>query len=268
MKFKQLKGKTVWITGASSGIGLELTLIAAAAGAKLYLFSSRKDPLAEAARLSTIKGASSVDYEVVDLSDPVTASAVSRKVVEKSGAPDFLILNAGISQRALAAETELSVTEKIMNLNFFGSVAVARSALEAMVNNGGGRIGVTTSLTGIFGFPLRSSYAASKHALKGYFESLGLEYASSGIKVTIAVPGRIRTNIALSSLHGDGSRHDVQDPGLEKGMDPALCARKYWKAVIRGKREAVIGGSETLMVSFYRYLPFLFRRIAVKTSPF
>lgn len=268
MNFKSLKGKSVWITGASSGIGLELTLIAAAAGAKLHLFSSRKETLAEAARLSTIKGAASVDYEIVDLSDPAAASAVSGKVVDQSGAPDFLILNAGISQRALAAETELSVTEKIMNLNFLGSVAVARSALPAMLNKGGGRIGVTSSLTGIFGFPLRSSYAASKHALKGYFESLGLEYASKGIKVTIAAPGRIRTNIALSSLHGDGSRHDVQDPGLEKGMDPVLCAQKYWNAVIQGKREAVIGGSETLMVRFYRHMPFVFRRIAGKTSPF
>jgi short-subunit dehydrogenase len=268
MNFKSLRGKTVWITGASSGIGLELTLIAAASGANLNLFSSRNESLAEAARLSTMKGASSVHYEVVNLSDTAAATAAAEKALGESGAPDVLILNAGISQRALAADTELSVTKNIMDLNFLGAVAVARTVLPAMVKNGGGRIAVTTSLTGIFGFPLRSSYAASKHALKGYFESLGLEYASAGIKVTVAAPGRIRTDIALKSLQGDGSRHEKRDPGLEKGMDPALCAQKYWKAVLRGKRETVIGGSETLMVKFYRYLPFLFRLIATKTSPF
>ena len=267
MNLKSLRGKTVWITGASTGIGFELALIAAAAGARLHLFSSGKDSLAKAAQLCTAKGAISVDYEAVDLSDTAMASTASQKVLSEGGVPDFLILNAGISQRSLAAETDLSVSKKIMNLNFFGSVAVARTVLPAMVENGGGSIGVTSSLTGIFGFPLRSSYAASKHALHGYFESLGLEYASAGIKVTMAVPGRIRTDIALNSLLGDGTRHESRDPGLEKGMDVALCAQKYWKAVLQGKREKVIGGSETLMVTFYRYLPAIFRIIVGKTSP-
>ena len=267
MKLKSLSGKTIWITGASSGIGLEMTLLAAGVGADLYLFSSRKEPLAEAARLSAIKGASSVHFEVVDLSDTEAAAVASEKALGMSGAPDFLILNAGVSQRSMAAETDLSVTRKILNLNFFGAVAVARTVLPAMIENGGGRIGVTSSLTGVFGFPLRSAYAASKHALHGYFESVGLEYTAAGIRVTMAVPGRIRTNIALSSLLGDGTKHGTQDPGLDKGIDPRLCAERYWKAVIRGKREKIIGGSETLMVFFYRYLPFIFRLIAGKASP-
>jgi dehydrogenase/reductase SDR family protein 7B len=267
MNLKSLRGKTVWITGASAGIGLELAVLAAGAGARLHLFSSRKDSLAEAARLCTARGAMSVDYKAVDLSDTAVASAASQKVISEGAVPDFLILNAGISQRSLAAETDLSVSKKIMDLNFFGSVAVARTVLPAMIEKGGGGIAVTSSLTGIFGFPLRSSYAASKHALHGYFESLSLEYASAGIRVTMAVPGRIRTNIALSSLRGDGTPHGSQDPGLEKGMDVVLCAQKYWRAVLQGKREKVIGGSETLMVKFYRYLPAIFRIIARKTSP-
>lgn len=267
MKTNLLTGKVVWITGASSGIGLEMSLFAAEAGAKLFLFSSRKEALSEAAGLCLERGASTVHFEAVDLSNSDAAEAISTTVLVLSGAPDFLILNAGISQRSLAAETDISVTRRILNLNFFGAVSVARSVLPSMLKNGGGRIGVTSSLTGLFGFPLRSSYAASKHALHGYFESLGLEYASSGIKVTMAAPGRIRTDIALSSLQGNGTRHAVQDPGLEKGMDPRICARQYWNAVTKGRRVRVIGGSETLMVFFYRYFPFIFRLIAGNASP-
>ncbi|MCK5736772.1 MAG: SDR family NAD(P)-dependent oxidoreductase [Spirochaetaceae bacterium] len=267
MNIKLLKGKTVWITGASSGIGLEMTLQAAAAGAKLYLFSSRKEPLAEAAGLSAARGALSVQFEVVDLSDTDAAVAASEKTLELSGAPDYLILNAGVSQRSMAAETDLSVTRSILNLNFFGAVSVARTVLPAMISRGGGSIAVTSSVTGVFGFPMRSAYAASKHALHGYCESVGLEYASDGIKVTLIIPGRIRTPISINSLTADGKKHGKMDPGQEKGMDAALCAEKYWRAVIRGKHEAVIGGFDTIMVFFHRYMPWVFRHIAIKVSP-
>ncbi|MCG8685527.1 MAG: SDR family NAD(P)-dependent oxidoreductase, partial [Desulfobacterales bacterium] len=128
-------------------------------------------------------------------------------------------------------------------------------------------IGVTSSLTGVFGFPMRSAYAASKHAMKGYFESVGLEYASDGIKVTIAYPGFIKTPISVNSLSGDGSKHGKMDANQEKGMDARTCALRYWKAVIRGKWETVIGGFDTIMVFFYRRLPFLYRFLGKRVSP-
>jgi short-subunit dehydrogenase len=267
MSMKSLEGKNVWITGASSGIGLELSLLAASAGAKLHLFSSRKEALADASRLSAEKGALSVQYSIVDLSDSDAAMSVSRKALETGGVPDFLILNAGVSQRALAADTGMDVTRGILDLNFFGSAAVARTVLPEMIKNGGGHIAVTSSVTGVFGFPMRSAYAASKHALHGYFESVGLEYVSEGIKVTLIIPGRIRTPISINSLTADGSRHGKMDPGQEKGMNVTLCAEKYWKAVLRGKNEAVIGGFDTIMVFFHRYFPRIFRFIARRASP-
>jgi NAD(P)-dependent dehydrogenase (short-subunit alcohol dehydrogenase family) len=267
MDLTALNGKIVWITGASSGIGLEMSLLAARAGAKLQLFSSRKDVLAKAAKLCAAAGAASVDFDPIDLSDADSAKNLAERVLSRIGAPDYLILNAGISQRAVAGDTDLDVTRRIMAVNFFGAVVMVRSLLPAMVENGGGHIGVTSSLSGLFGFPLRSSYAASKHALHGYFESLALEYSGSGISVTLAAPGRINTPISLSSLKGDGRPHAQKDPGLATGMDAQVCARRYWKAVIKGRRLKMIGRAEILMVYFHRYLPGVFRMIARNTSP-
>lgn len=262
MDFVTLRNKAVWITGASSGIGLEMALLAAGAGARLFLFSSRAGPLEKAARLCMAKGAASAHFEAADLSDCNMAAEIGKRVLELGGAPQVLILNAGVSQRSLASDTELAVTSKIMSLNFLGAVGMTQAVLASMLENGGGKIAVTSSLVGVFGFPLRSSYAASKHALHGYFESLELEYGAQGIKVTLAVLGRIGTKIALRALRGDGSSYGMQDSALRMGMAPRRCAAKYWRAILRGRRIKVIGGVEVLMVFLHRYAPALFRFVA------
>ena len=267
MKLKSLTGRSVWITGASSGIGLELAILAAEAGASVFLISSRKDALAEAARICGAHGAGPVHYRPMDLSDTRMAFSGTRSILEEQGTPEYLILNAGVSQRSLSGDTDTEVTRKIMDINFFGAVAVARAVLPAMVEAGGGRIGISSSLLGEFGFPLRSAYSASKKALHGYFETVGLEYASAGIRTTLVMPGRIRTLISMNALEADGRKHAKMDPGQQKGLDPRACARKYWRAVIRGRRETVIGGFDTVMIFLHRHLPWLFRIIAAKTNP-
>ncbi len=244
-----------------------MSLLAAEAGAHLCLFSSRKEPLTEASRLCAARGAASVRFDVIDLSNTEKAIKTAEKVLSETTAPDYLILNAGVSQRSMALDTELATTRKIIDLNFFGAVAMVQVALPAMVANGGGGIGYTSSLTGIFGFPLRSSYAASKHALHGYFESIALEYGRDNITVTAAVPGFIKTPISVNSLSGDGSRHGKMDANQEKGMDAGKCARQYWNAVIRGKWQKAIGGFETIMIFFYRYMPFMYRFLGKRISP-
>lgn len=267
MKLTALRGRSVWITGASSGIGLELASLAAEAGSSLILISSRETALREAARICEARGASSVKYRVIDLSDSQRTFNETQNLLREHGAPDYLILNAGVSQRALAGDTDLAVTRRIMDINFFGAVAAARALIPGMAEAGGGRIGVSSSIVGEFGFPLRSAYSAGKKALNGYFETVGLEYAKAGIRVTLVMPGRIRTPISINSLEADGRRHGVMDPGQAKGMDAGRCARKYWKAVIRGRREAIIGGMDTLMVFLHRCFPPLFRFIAGRSSP-
>lgn len=268
MKLTALRGRSIWITGASSGIGLELAALAAEAGASLILISSRKNALGEAARMCEARGASSVKYRVIDFSDGERTFTETENLVREHGAPDYLILNAGVSQRSAAGDTEPAVTRRIMDINFFGAAVAARAVIPAMLEAGGGGIGVSSSIVGEFGFPLRSAYSASKKALNGYFETAGLEYAKSGIRITLVMPGRIRTPISINSLEADGRRHGVMDPGQQKGMDPVRCARKYWRAVIQGRREAVIGGIDTLMVFIHRYCRPLFRLIALKANPF
>lgn len=267
MFLTSLKDRTVWITGASGGIGREMALLAARSGARLVLVSSRPESLEDAARECRQSGALSVRAGAIDLSREQEAARQLAALAEECAAPDYLILNAGVSQRSTVLETSAETARKIMELNYFGAVAAARALLPGMIEAGGGCIGVTSSLTGVFGFPLRSSYSASKHALQGYFESLALEYASSGISVTLAIPGFIRTNISKHALSGDGSRHGKMDENQKNGMSPQLCARKYWKAVIRRRPRKVIGGIDTIMVFFYNYLPVLYRFLGKRVSP-
>ncbi|PIE04576.1 MAG: short-chain dehydrogenase [Spirochaetales bacterium] len=196
MKQKKLRNKMVWITGASAGIGREMALWASEAGARLCLISSRLEVLQETARQCRERGAVSVHVKAIDLSSGEEAFRKLAALAAECDAPDYLILNAGVSQRSRVLDTEPATARKIMDLNFFGSAAVVNAVLPAMIAAGGGCIGVTSSLTGVFGFPLRSSYSASKHALHGYFESLALEYADSGISVTLAIPGFIRTDVS------------------------------------------------------------------------
>ncbi|OQX30129.1 MAG: hypothetical protein B0D92_00090 [Spirochaeta sp. LUC14_002_19_P3] len=268
MILKALRGKSVWITGASSGIGLELALLAAQAGARLHLISSREEALKETARLCTAKGAQSTHYLSADLSQIPAASEAAEKLLNEHGPPDYLILNAGVTQRARCGETNIDVVQYIMNLNFLSSAAIARTVLPAMLRRNGGHIGVTSSLTGRFGFPLRSSYSASKCALYGFFETVGLEYAREGIHVTLVIPGRIRTPISKNSLDGQGRRRDVMDPGNAHGLDVQICALKYWKAVIKGRPEIAIGGLDKGMLFLHCFAPRLFRFIARRVNPY
>ena len=264
---KLLKGQSVWITGASSGIGRELALIAAKAGASLVLISSNEERLAKVAQDCEKWGAELAHATPLDLSDSDSTILAVKKLLTEHGAPDFLILNAGKSQRSLAGETHISVMRKILDINFFGAAVIGHLVVEEMANKKRGHIAVTSSIVGRFGFPLRSSYAASKHALHGFFETMGLEYYSSGIRVSLVLLGKIKTDISLNALDAQGKPHGVMDAGHAKGMDQGICARKYWRAVLKGQPFVVIGGIETLMLAIHSYLPRLFRFIVRRVNP-
>jgi short-subunit dehydrogenase len=136
-----------------------------------------------------------------------------------------------------------------------------------MMEQGSGYIAVTSSITGKFGFPLRSAYAASKHAAQGFFETLGIELAGKGITATIVMPGRVKTNISIHALTKDGTPYGKMDPGQATGMPAEIAAKKYLDAIYKRKREVLIGGKELMMVRIRRYLPFLFYRLASKLKP-
>jgi short-subunit dehydrogenase len=256
-----LQNKTVWITGASSGIGEELAYACSKRGANVIL-SARDETRLKKVKLNCTKFGAEAFVFPLDLSDLNQIDKVSTEVLNQFKTIDLLINNAGISQRASALDTTPEVERKIMELNFFGTVALTKKVLAVMVKNGGGNIAVTSSIAGKFGFKLRSSYSASKFALTGYFESLRMELAMQNIHITIAFPGRVKTEISRSALKADGIQHGKMDESLESGISAKKCSEKYIRAIEKNKREVLIGGNELIMVHLKRFLPFLFYKIA------
>lgn len=254
-------GKTVWITGASSGIGAALAAEFAAAGANLALSARREEALREtAARCGA--PAERVLVLPLDLTDQTCLPARVEAVRERFGRIDVLVNNGGVSQRALAEETELEVTRRIFEVNFFGAVALTRAALPGLLAAGSGHVVVVTSVLGKFGAGNRSSYAASKHALHGYFDSLRCEVAGRGVAVTLLCPGWVRTAIGDSAFEGGGGRHGKMDKGQAGGMTPEACAKKMLRLIAARKEEALIAGwEETGAVLGKRWCPGLLSRI-------
>ena len=253
--------KIVWITGAGTGIGKALALAYNADGDTIILSGRKRDSLDDVA-------AQLQDSFVhpLDVADEQAILQAVTTVKEKYGKVDILINNAGVSQRSLVTETNNDVGRKLMEVNFFGSVHLSKAVLPLMLASGKGNIVGMSSAAGKFGFPLRSYYSASKHAMHGFYETLGLELKDTEIYTTMVCPGRIKTDLSKSAMTGDGAPHEAMDPGQANGIDADVCARKIKRAVSRNKAEVYIGGSEILMIYFKRYAPWLFRFIARRIS--
>ncbi len=249
--------KTVWITGASSGIGEALAYAFAQEGASLVL-SARNTQKLEEVKTRCLKSTSKCLIKPMDLSNAVEIEQVANEVLQLTGGVDVLINNAGRSQRSLARTTPIENDRTLMEVNFFSAVALTKLVLPQMLKNGSGHIVVISSISGKFGFPLRTAYSASKHALQGYFESLRAELTHENIKVTIVSPGRIKTDISLNALTEDGKSYNKMDAGQAKGMEPERCARKIVKSVKKERKELLVGKSELLMVYIRRFLPALY----------
>lgn len=244
-------GKVVWITGASSGIGEALAHAWNREGAKLIL-SSRNE-----AELQRVRG--SCKNAVVlplDLTDTDAVFAAAKQV----GDVDVLVHSGGVSQRSLAAETDLATDHAIMNVNYFGTVALTKAVLPSMLARKRGIIVPITSVIGYVGVPMRSAYAASKHALHGFFETLRAETAKDGIQITIVVPGYIRTNVSQNALRGDGTPYGKTDDTHANAMLPTEAAPKILHAVATGRAEVRVGGREIHAVLLRRWFPGLVRR--------
>jgi len=250
----QLKDKVVWITGASSGIGEALALSASVQGAKLILSARRETELQRVK-----KACANPQYVTVlplDLTD-FDAEAAARQAAGFYGSVDVLVNNAGISQRGTVLQTEMSVYRRIFELDFFACVALSKALLPGMVARKTGHIVTISSVVGYVGTPLRSGYAAAKHALHGFYDALRAEVWREGVKVTLICPGFIKTNVSLNAITGDGGKHGLMDSGQLSGMDPTECARQIWAAVAADKEEALIGVKEALFVRIKRHLPAL-----------
>jgi dehydrogenase/reductase SDR family protein 7B len=257
-------GKVVWVTGASSGIGKALALKLAQNGANLIL-SARNQKALEEVKLNC-KNPENHLVLPLDLTKNETFTSAVEKVKTHYGRIDILVNNGGVSQRATAVETDLATVRQLFEVDFFGHVALTNLVVLQMREKGRGQILVISSIAGKFGFFLRSSYSAAKHALHGYFESLALEEEKSGIQVTIACPGKINTPISTNALTGKGASHGKMDDNQAGGMPVEECAEELLKALQAKKREVLIGKSELLAVYLKRFFPGLFWRIIRKQS--
>ncbi|NCB09688.1 MAG: SDR family NAD(P)-dependent oxidoreductase [Bacteroidia bacterium] len=146
-------------------------------------------------------------------------------------------------------------------------MALTKAVLPSMIENGGGHIAVTSSIVGKFGFPYRSSYSASKQALHGFFESLRAENVQQNIRVSIIIPGRIKTNISVNAINKEGKSHARMDEGQDKGMAAEESAKIIIKRLKREKKEILVGGTEVIMVHIRRFLPWLYYRLSSKVKP-
>lgn len=258
----EFKNKTALITGGGSGIGEAMAYQYAEKGANVILTGRRIDTL-ERVAANCQKFGIKTWCRTVDMEKPETIDALAEWIIGEGHQIDFLLLNAGISQRALTLETDLSVDRRLMEVNYFGGIHLVK-ALKGMFLERGVHIAVVSSVSGVFGFPVRSAYCASKHAIHGFYETIALEYPQ--IKTTILIPGRIHTDVSKNALDGNGKATGIMDPGQANGYDVNKCARKAIKAIARGKHQKVIGGFDTIMVPFYKYIPCLFRLIARNVS--
>lgn len=257
----------VWITGASSGIGEACAYRYAAQGASLVLTSSSMEKLEKVAAECIRRGAAAAAVLPYDLQDPEGIRDLAGKAWEVRSGIDILLLNAGVSQRTNVEDTSMEMIRKLMEINYFAPVAIAKAILPLMLSAGGGKIAVTTSIAGKFGFPLRCGYSSSKFALYGFFETLRAEYGSRGIDVTIICPGRVRTNISFNALDKGGSKYGKMDPGQEGGLDVTKAAARIVGAIEKGKREVLVGKKELLMVYIKRFFPGLCARLSKKLKP-
>lgn len=261
------KDKVIWITGASSGIGEALALELAKREARLILSARRTDELTRVGGLTGLPG---LDLMILpfDLNDTSNASSLVAQVMNKFGRIDILINNGGYSQRSAAIDTPAEIDRKIMEVNYFAHVNITKAVLPYMKRQKSGHIVVISSIAGKFGFYLRSSYSAAKHALHGFFESLRLETESLGIKTLIVCPGKIKTNVSLNAVTATGSTHNKMDESHADAMSAEECARQIINGILINKEEIFIGGKELLIVKIKRLFPKLFSKLIRKQNPY
>lgn len=238
------EGQTVWITGASSGIGEALAEAVAAQGAAVILSGRRRDALERvAARLPTESLV--LPFETTDWA--ALPGAVEAAWGWRDGV-DMLVNNAGISQRSLAVDTKPEVYRQILDVDLLAPIWLTQLLLPRMAERRTGHIVGISSVAGRLGTVLRTAYCAAKHGLIGYCDALRAEVEQAyGIRVTTVLPGSVRTMVAANALQADGSTRGESDTNIDAGMDPAECARRILAGIAEGQREIIVAeGGEAI----------------------
>ena len=225
--------QAVLVTGASRGIGREMALRLAGAGARVLLMARGREALQDTASACRAAGGRAVVVEG-DVSVEGDCASAVKQASQEFGRLDMLIVNAGISMLSLFEDLEdAGPVERVMRVNYLGAVYCVQHALPHLIESRG-RVVAVSSLTGLTGVPTRTGYAASKHAMRGFFDSLRIEVRRHGVSVTVAYPGFVDTGIRKRAVgEGPGRR-----PGASMSADE--CARRILIAAARRRRELVM----------------------------
>tara|TARA_B100001971_G_scaffold84647_1_gene77940 strand:+ start:37002 stop:37799 length:798 start_codon:yes stop_codon:yes gene_type:complete len=257
--------KVIWVTGASSGIGLAFVEYVNKVGAKVIL-SSRKVTELEKVKSNLTHPQNAfvlpLDLEKFENFDELTINAI-----KAFGHIDILINNGGISQRSLASETKVEVDERLMKINYLGTVALTKAVLPHMLKRKSGAIYTVSSMVGKFGTPYRSAYAATKHALHGFMDSLRAEVFEDGIHIGMICPGFVNTNVSKNALTGDGSALGKMDAATADGIEPIVFAARMASAIEQSREEVYIAGAKEKFGLFMkRFFPSLFNKLIRKMA--
>jgi short-subunit dehydrogenase len=259
-----IQNKVVWLTGATSGIGEALAYALSANGAQLIISARREDELKRVA--AKCKG-KDVMILPLDLTDQSNFEEKKNQVLSKFNRIDILVNNGGISQRSLVHETPLNVDRQIMEVNYFGTIALTKVVLSEFIKQGGGKFVVTTSTVGKIGAPFRSGYSASKHALHGFFDALRAELFDKKVEVLLLCPGFIQTNVSVNALTEAGEKLGEMDEATANGMTTEKCAAHIIAAMNANKQEVVIAATREYMgLLIKRFFPTFFASILRKVS--
>jgi len=239
---QRLLDKTIWITGASSGVGEGMAKVFHREGAELILSARRASEL-ERVR-SECTGTGRITLVPFDIADATARDAAAEQVLQQVPRIDVLINNAGIGQRSLAIDTTPDVERRLMEVDYFGPVALARLVLPRMVEQQGGHLLVTSSVAGKHAVPMHTSYCAAKHALHGYFDTLRIEHLKDNIAVTLLVIAGIRSHVHERALIGDGSEYGRSEWGDNVGMSAETCAERVVEAILNREPEVLISIEE------------------------
>jgi len=243
-------GKTVWITGASSGIGEALARSFAKEGAHIILSGRRTEAL-ETVAASIETDTLSLPFEATDY--PVLADKVSA-AWDWKGRVDILVNNAGVTQRSIASQTDPQVYTDLINIDLIAPIWLTQLQLPRMIEAGGAHIVAISSVAGRIGVPLRTAYCAAKHGLIGYMDALRSEETlRNNIQVTNILPGSVATNISRNALTATGEARGKSDDIIDAGDDPMDCAASILDAVYNKVPELIYADGLELTLAQMRH---------------
>ncbi|CAG7826952.1 unnamed protein product [Allacma fusca] len=262
----EYKGKVVWITGASSGIGEGIAKQLAKAGARLILSARRQEEL-ERVKRECLNGSSLTEKDIlvlsVDLTNLESHEPALKNILKHFGKLDVLLSNAGQSQQDEFVNLDMLIDKHIFDINVFSVVNMNRVVVNYFLKNGGGQVAVVSSLNGRIAVPLGSAYAASKHAIHGYFNTLRIETCGYNVSVTLVCPGLVDTPIFTKAVTKEPEKaNNITKPLGLPIMSVERCAYLTLISMANRLNESWISKLPTIPMAYLEnYCPIIYHII-------